>query len=283
MATQQVHAMEYSLAPWYFSKIFSPTSWPPANVLGSSSSVWCTLFLLPLFCPPLPFFTRNSLKLESHHSNLSLRYSLLCICPEGMMGRDAWFSSSVLQILLKWFRVRGVCHRRPGSPCSLLPQQRLLTFSHFWMLWGKILFEESIPQLNSHWWSLSFPVTLRLVRFFDLPSCPAVIFLLHYPRFKVFACAVSSSQVPSCFGQTAPLRVCPCPYLHFSLPPYLMVSNSQLLGFLLPCLTPSTLNLGFASITQSLLSVQVFFSPVVTQLFLHPSNPCPSFLFGCTT
>ena len=112
--------------------------------------LFCLLHCLPpaSVLPPMPFFTRITLKPESHHSNLGLRYSLLCICPGGMMKRDAWFSTLVLQILLKWFRVKGVCHRPPGSPCPLLPQQWLLTFSHFWMLWGKILFEESIPQLK---------------------------------------------------------------------------------------------------------------------------------------
>lgn len=173
--------------------------------------LFCLLHCLPpaSVLPPMPFFTRITLKPESHHSNLGLRYSLLCICPEGMMKRDAWFSTLVLQILLKWFRVKGVCHRPPGSPCPLLPQQWLLTFSHFWMLWGKILFEESIPQLKekvmddpwASWWPWDLSDSLACF----MSCCD---FLLHYPRFKVFACAVSSSQVPSCFGQTAPLRVC---------------------------------------------------------------------------
>ena len=112
--------------------------------------LFCLLHCLPpaSVLPPMPFFTRSTLKPESHQSNLGLRYSLLCICPEGMMRRDAWFSTLVLQILLKWFRVRGVCHRPPDSPCPLQPQQWLLTFSRFWMLWGKIWFEEGIPQLK---------------------------------------------------------------------------------------------------------------------------------------
>lgn len=121
--------------------------------------------------------------------------------PERIMGRDAWFSALVLQSFLKWFQDEGVCSGLPGSPCSLWPQQLLLTCFHVWMLWRKILFEDSIPRLKK-----KKPRTIpefssnpeTRIRFISLPSCPSMISLCIIPGPRYLQVRVCNSQVPSC-------------------------------------------------------------------------------------
>lgn len=101
---------------------------------------------------------------KPHHLNLGLRYSLLCICPEGMMEEMHGFLPQFCRSSSNGSGWGGVCHRHPGSSCSLLPQQRLLTFSHFWMLWEVFLFEESIHLIKQSLMILEFsgdPETCR--------------------------------------------------------------------------------------------------------------------------
>jgi len=99
-----------------------------------------------------------------------------------------------------------------------------------------------------------------------LASCPAVIFSYIIPGSRYLHVLWTVLKYPLALDKP-PLYECVyLPIFALFFPPC---------TFLLLSLTPSTLNLGIASITQSLLSAQVFFSSVVMQLFLHPSNPYP--------
>lgn len=177
--------------------------------------------------------------------------------PERMMGRGTWFSTWLLQDLLKWLWVRVARDGLPGCSRTLLPQQLALTCFHFWMLLRRFCLKQVTTIKNKKaketppWTILELCSALEIwARFLNWLHILPWFFPVRYPGSQVSAGATCSSHMPSCFVEAAPLEACSCTFTSifsfflFSWSFFLTVSLFEFLRRSLQHLTP--LNPGFA-------------------------------------